>query len=217
VCHGVPSQRFFDEYLQYLSHNGYPKFDDISFRNKRAWGHAVILTEHSGAGRDITINGHHDYYRQAFLKGLISRKSCYKCKFARLPRSGDFTLGDFWGIGKDVPFRQDTSQGVSLLLVNSIHGSEILQSCSNSMFLEKRELSEAVIENPRLCSLSEFPPGRNSFLTDMKKFSIEKIVVDYRLEKKLTFRGFVRKAIRCAMRVIKPGQASGIIFSGRSG
>jgi coenzyme F420-reducing hydrogenase beta subunit len=200
VCHGVPSQRFFDEYLHYLSHNGYPKFDDISFRNKRGWGHAVILTENSGAGREIIVNGHHDYYRQSFLKGLISRKSCFTCKYARIPRTGDVTLGDFWGIGKEVPFRHDTRQGVSLFLVNSGHGHEVLRLCSNGMFLEERDLSEAKKENSRLYKTGEYPSGRDSFLIDIKNMSIEAMLVKYRLKKKLTLRELIYKVIRFGIR-----------------
>ena len=199
VCPGVPSQRFFDEYLHYLRHNGYPKFDDISFRNKRAWSRATILTEHSTSEKEVLLTGRHDYYQQAFLKGLISRKSCYVCKYARLPRIGDFTLADFWGIGKDVSFRHDTSQGVSLFLVNSSHGSAVLRSCLNDMFLEKRELSEAKKMNARLYRASEYPPGRDSFLIDMKNMSIGAIRAKYRLKNKLTLREVVHKGIRFAI------------------
>lgn len=199
VCHGVPSQRFFDEYLHYLRHNGYPRFDDVSFRNKKSWRHATILAESSSPEKEISVDRHHDYYQRAFLKRLISRRSCYTCKYARLPRTGDFTLGDFWGLGIEVPFLHDTGKGVSLLLVNSGHGSEMLGSCSNDMFLEERELSEAKKMNLQLHKASGPIPARDFFLADMKSLSPEAVVAKYGLRKKLSWREAVHEAIRFAI------------------
>lgn len=203
VCHGVPSQSFFDKYLNFLQDNGFTKFDDFSFRDKKNWGHSTILTDCSSENKDIIINGLCDYYQRAYLMSLVNRVSCYSCKFARIPRIGDLTLGDFWGIGKDIPFRHDLRQGVSLLLVNSILGKDVLQYCKNRLFVEERQLSEAKKMNPQLFKTSEYPSGRNSFLKDMETMSMEEIYKKYRLKKFISFKKFVKKAI---YRAIGPGR-----------
>jgi len=199
VCHGVPSQRFFDEYLLYLQHNGYNNFDDIYFRDKKGWGHSIILTDRSTTKKEIYLDGYHTYYLKVFIKNLVSRKSCYSCKFARVPRVGDFTLGDFWGLGKVIPFHFDKSKGVSLLLVNSDRGSAVLQSCKNELFLEKRQLSEAITMNPRINSVKKYPSERDTFLTDINIMPIEKIWKKYRLQEKCTVQEIIRKSVSFAI------------------
>ena len=196
LCHGVPSQRFFDQYLNYLRQNGYTQFDDISFRDKRHWGLATILIEHTLSKKEIFLTERHNYYQQAYLRGLIYRKSCYSCKYAKLPRVGDLTLGDFWGIGKDTPFHHDPSQGVSLFLVNSRRGRELMQACRNGMFFEKRRLIEAKKMNPQVYRASEYPKRRDSFFVDIETLPLEKIIKKYQLKKKITTREILHKSIR---------------------
>ena len=41
-----------------------------------------------------------DPYLQAFLKNTSLRDSCYNCKFKKINRMSDITLGDFWGVEK---------------------------------------------------------------------------------------------------------------------
>ena len=49
------------------------------------------------------------------------RYSCYDCKFAQLPRQGDITLADYWGVDKFFPDLERT-KGVSLIIVNTQQG-----------------------------------------------------------------------------------------------
>lgn len=206
VCHGVPSQRFFDEYLQFLGQEGYNKFDDIRFRDKKTWKRATILTVHSTPEKEYLLNGRHDYYQQAFLKGLVSRRSCYSCKYAHIPRIGDVTLGDFWGIGEDIPFHHDITQGVSVLLVNSSRGETALQACKKDLFLEERQLSEAKKKNHRLYETSVYPPDRDTFLMDMPLMSIEALCSKYELSAKINM---FQKLARTILQAIGP---NGVAF-----
>ena len=83
----------------------------------------------------IGINKHS--YIMAYLKGWIHRECCYNCKFTGMPRQGDCTLGDFWGIiSNKVPFKGDRSKGVSVVLVNNQKGAYLVDSISNIVYKE---------------------------------------------------------------------------------
>jgi len=199
VCHGVPSQRLFDAYLRYLRSDGCLKFDDISFRDKKKWNCATILHDNFVSGQDLFLTGQQAYFLKAFMLSFVYRKSCYSCKYARLPRIGDLTLGDFWGLGEDIPFYHDKSQGVSLLIVNSSRGKEVLQSCRNGLFLEERTMSEAQKRNAQIYRASEYPVERDSFLVDIQTIPIDKIWKKYQLKDNLTIKGILCKSIRYAI------------------
>ncbi|NTV05791.1 MAG: 4Fe-4S dicluster domain-containing protein [Chlorobiaceae bacterium] len=190
VCHGVPSQKIFDSYLQFLQNQGYSGFCSIDFRDRKTSNRMTTISYHNPL-KSILLTGKQDYFQQAFIRNLISRKACYNCKFARLPRVGDITLGDFWGLGLEEPFLHDKSKGVSLILANSSQGAEMLQKCEHELFLERRLLSEAVKKNQRVCRASGLSPQRGAFLSDLETKSVEQIVRKYRLHSPMTFRSLV--------------------------
>ena len=77
-----------------------------------------------------------------------------------MTRAGDLTLGDFWGLRPDeLPDQQE--KGVSLLLVNTPHGSHIF----DQLPLAKQPFppERAIAGNPRLASPIPLPPDRTAF------------------------------------------------------
>ncbi|MGM9825351.1 MAG: Coenzyme F420 hydrogenase/dehydrogenase, beta subunit C-terminal domain [Paludibacteraceae bacterium] len=148
VCHGTPSKQAFSCYLHELE-TLYGMFDkkSFSFRQLEAWG---ISPSFKLAESRKVISSKHDWYMKAFLQGLLSRESCYHCLFAVSQRVSDLTVGDFWGIGAEKPFEQDTSKGCSLVLVNTEKGARMLSVVSSDLFLQKRTLSEALSVNHQL-------------------------------------------------------------------
>lgn len=62
---------------------------------------------------------------KGFLADLYLRPSCYHCKYSRLTRVADITLGDFWGIWDYQP-EWDSDKGVSALLVSSLKARNFL-------------------------------------------------------------------------------------------
>ena len=78
----------------------------------------------------------------AFDKAVLFRKSCYACPYARLPRVGDCSIADFWGIGRHgKSFKHNVLKGVSLVLANNAKGINAVQNLQES-FVEERTLDE---------------------------------------------------------------------------
>ena len=81
-------------------------------------------------------------FTDIFYKHIAFRYSCGQCPYTNLKRPSDITLADFWGWEKtDANINKD-NKGVSLLLINTAKGQEILNIVKGSL-----QLIEAKIEN----------------------------------------------------------------------
>ena len=113
VCHGVPPIKYFKDYLKYLKIQN--KIDNVTFRGENNRHFTAYKKE------KIVYKRHskEDVYYSAFLEGLFYRENCYQCRYAKKERVSDITIGDFWGLGDEIPFNHKIEDGVSLILVNT--------------------------------------------------------------------------------------------------
>lgn len=165
LCHGAPSQEIFDAYLNELqSINGQIK--QFSFRNKlpingKVDSRSVEIMYNSGDNQLLNLD--QSSYLKAYHSRLFYRSSCYKCKFADIKRFSDLTIADAWGIEKIYP-NLDSTKGVSLILVNSNNGENILEIIKGKMVLHKVALEWAIANNDTLRGPSKQHKKRKKFL-----------------------------------------------------
>lgn len=147
ICHGVPSQRLLRDDVHLLSRRESLSGLKISFRSEKT--RSLKLFEN---GNMIASRGFDDdYYYLGFMKGLFYRPSCYQCKYATHKRVSDITIGDFWGLGKKIPFNTDgVAGGVSVVLCNTEKGKGFFSECSNQFIFTERLVDEAVEGNAQL-------------------------------------------------------------------
>lgn len=148
ICHGVPNNHMFQEYLKSLGN-----VTDFRFRDKKlGWGingTAVVN------GKKIKIWQSASPYLYYFAHGMIYRDSCYICKYADSHRPADITLGDYWGIEKHHPEYLkkgvlDSSMGISVVIANSEKGIKLIQKYKNSMNLFDSDFSKVSESNTQL-------------------------------------------------------------------
>lgn len=137
ICHGTPSQKTLESYLQQN------KVDlvnavDVKFRHKHQYQLCVD-------GKSIGTPGVRDSYMVAFLNGLIHTENCYSCRYAQIERVSDLTLGDSWG--SDM-LAQNQSDGVSLVLCQTEKGKELLRTAG--IHMENVDLQNAIEHNEQL-------------------------------------------------------------------
>lgn len=135
VCHGTPSQQMFDWHLDYLRQKEKGEIISYSFRDCRGWGGCETyeyISQTRGKGICRLYSYELSPYLYSFMYAFNYRYSCYNCKFAKVPRQGDITLADYWGVRKFFP-RMDTSKGVSLVLVNSEKGREVWEHVKDTL------------------------------------------------------------------------------------
>lgn len=170
TCHGVPSNAVFKSYIDKLQKKlklteKNSRIQKYEFRRRDGWG---MFPSYSVDGPRFTpVYGSNALYMKAFNKSALFRKSCYSCRYAKIPRIGDITLADFWGIGRHGdPFKYDTMKGVSLVLANTEKGLNAIKSLDEETFVEERTLDEALIENHNLTNSSPCHPQRDEIIRD---------------------------------------------------
>jgi len=179
-CHGVPSQEFFRDYVNFLNNKYRIEINNFFFRGKYdGWGKTVrIEYEKHGKTFDKLIQEYDSYYCTYFLKRSIVRDSCYNCKYMCIKRPGDFTMCDYWGI-QEVHPGIDCTNGVSALLVNSHRGQKIIDLVRDKIELFPTSLENIIINNGSLRSVLPIPADRISILTLWKTSGAEGLDKEY--------------------------------------
>ena len=165
VCHGVPGTRMFQNYINVLK-NKKGKVTNFLFRDKNnGWGKngSAIINN-----RKVKIWQSSSSYLYYFSKGWIYRDSCYKCPYACSHRSGDITLGDYWGIEKQHPEylgnnKWDEQKGISLVIANTQKGIEFLNSIKDILDMRESSFEKAALANAQL-NYPSMPGQRETIL-----------------------------------------------------
>lgn len=147
VCHGVPSPLIFEKYLEFITGNRIEEVRDIQFRYKKpSW--TVFSMKIDYKNNETYIS---DTYKDPFLVGFLSnyfsRPCCYKCNYTNINRYGDLTIGDFWGYISEKKELRNTEEGISLVLINSTRGKEIIDIIQSNLIITDKTLEEAMDGN----------------------------------------------------------------------
>lgn len=186
ICHGVPSNNLFLNYIRFIEKKRNIKIIDFSFRNKGKGWSLIRKIGYIGKIRYIKNNKIKEEilpawtssYYKLFLLSKICRINCYSCKYAKNKRCGDITIGDYWGVEKEHPEYYTTikeklelKKGVSCILINSEKGIDFLSLYGRELELKPSDLEKVMSHNAQLKCSSKLDNDR-------------KIILDlYKLEK----------------------------------
>lgn len=172
ICHGVPSPKIWQDYLEYLEIKYKSKIVKACSRDKRFGWH--------GAQESFVFENGKELHRQTcnnlYFYGYSLRDSCASCVFTNTKRVGDITIGDHWGLPQNSAYEKD-SKGVSLLFVNSARGEEIINQILNSFSYESIQLANCL--QPQLQYPSKLNPRRANFINDYRLYGFEYVAKRY--------------------------------------
>ena len=155
VCHGVPSQKFFNDYINYKFAKC-PKIHDFKFRDKtKGWG-MIARLDYANTYR--IIYGRLSSYVTLFIDGHTYRENCYHCKYASSNRIGDITIGDYWGFQYEHPERKqlyDVKKGVSCIIVNTELGEIFMDEMKEVLTYNISSFDKVAKKNEQLTSPSK--------------------------------------------------------------
>ena len=162
VCHGAPSQLMFDWHIDYLQRKENAEIVSYSFRDLEGWGGCESYEYQSLCGLQKRINPSYilSPYLYSFMYAYNYRYSCYECKYAQLPRQGDITLADYWGVA-DFFSELERANGVSLILVNSKQGQYIWDNIKSDIIFRKSNIKDASLYNGNLVTKTKMPAIRS--------------------------------------------------------
>ncbi|MBP3437551.1 MAG: Coenzyme F420 hydrogenase/dehydrogenase, beta subunit C-terminal domain [Clostridia bacterium] len=170
ICHGVPSQKVFDEYIDTLKRKHGGEISDFSFRikdnrYKHAHGYSYKVIKN---GKTRVVNGIYtsSSFYNAFKKYLIFRNSCYDCRYATLDRVSDITLADFWGIEK-YDFKGSVDAGVSMIVTNTKNGLDAFSALEEKIVYKEFPVQYGVDSNHCLTHTTRKPKKRDAIIEEL--------------------------------------------------
>ena len=157
VCGGAPSPGLWEDMVQSIEARRKKGLQAVRFCNKvTGWRDRHLTLVYDNGTVDSAPLPRTEYGR-ALRRGLLFRPSCYQCPYTSMSRLGDFTLGDFQGLRPD-ELPQQQEKGVSLLLVNTSHGSHVFDQLP--LVRQAFPVERAIAGNPSLAAPPFCPPER---------------------------------------------------------
>jgi hypothetical protein len=183
ICHGVPSPKVFHSYVDWLQKRYGDQLLDLNFRDKRyGWGNAYSSIGKFRRLGERELRNEENGYFYGMKHNLFLRPCCYQCKSNGLKRCSDFTIADFWGLGKKIPFScpKEKMNGISLLVINSLKGERIfVGQISKRIHVFKRTLTEACAGNHNYRYSSKKNPSTPSFWKEFEKTEQWEVILGY--------------------------------------
>lgn len=195
ICHGIPSQKFFDAYKKEMEKIYKSEIKEVHFRDKsRGWhSSSVKMNFENGKAYQKPITA--DAYMTAFLGGTIMKERCYECQMKDFHSGSDITLGDFWGAESVLP-ELDDNIGVSAVLVNTKKGLRLLDSLEIDKYVVDKE--EIIKYNHNVRYSTMMNPKRKEFYKFCQTHEIGEALVKFFGETKYElFKRELKYKMRC--------------------
>lgn len=147
-CHGVPSIRMWDKYLDYTKRSA---FQDVRFRDKRQGWHEssyrIVISDNDHTVWDSCLT-EGDLFFQFFLRNRCLNSACYdQCKFKTTHSAADIRVGDMWS----EKYRGD-QKGVNVVITFSEKGEtalKVLKTCTINTEGEKEAIDGQMKSNAK--------------------------------------------------------------------
>lgn len=150
VCHGVPSEAIFNDYIKAVEKIDRIHITDYIFRDKKiTWGSNYCLKYYKVGDKSKKQRWRHhakevSSFSTYYLNSDILRENCYHCELSQMERVSDLTCGDFWSIEREAPECIGSGsddikikKGTNCVLANSDKGVKIIESLNEEMVLKK--------------------------------------------------------------------------------
>ena len=175
ICEGVPSPlyvRKWDEHLRNKHGSGIGSIDyrytGKAFLQKGKWDFEQVRIVSDDNKRTIVKDRWVNPFWSIWLNHLMSRPSCYKCRFTTAQRGADITLGDLWGVHLYCPELYGSNGGASLIICNTDKGKAVMNKAQHAMYGHELAFKDALrYQSPMRRCIAE-NPDRARFMADLQ-------------------------------------------------
>ncbi len=178
VCHGVPSPKIWENYIQYLN-NKYGRLKYANFRKKAYGYHVTTMEEVFENNKRQLGSARTNLMLKCFFKNIADRPICYECPFKTLDRCSDITLFDGWHAKELVKGLEDDDKGYTNVIIHTIKGEEALL---NNRELEsiQVDLNKAIqLDGSMMFNSVKKHPQREAFYKMFNELGIEEAVKEF--------------------------------------
>ena len=204
ICHGTPSPKVWELYLDEVVTTGRKAINDVQLRNKKnGWKGFNFAMNYNENDQSVSLFSHHQEnpYMKAFLKDMILRPSCYNCQAKSGRSHSDITIADFWGINVEIP-EMDDDKGTGLVLINTDKGQAAIDW--SKLDYNETTLEQALRHNPAYHRSVVPHPKREEFFNRLEETdSINDLINDcLRLTLKQRLKMLLSRCKRLVKRIL---------------
>ncbi|MGN0015175.1 MAG: Coenzyme F420 hydrogenase/dehydrogenase, beta subunit C-terminal domain, partial [Candidatus Gastranaerophilaceae bacterium] len=171
----------------------------ISFRHKKyGWKRYSVEFLFKNSTEYLMPFGK-DPYMRLFLSNISLRPSCHNCRFNKLDRPSNITIGDAWGINNIHP-ELDDDKGTSVVLVRGEKGKELFDAIKDDLIYLEDDVDKLLPPNsggrksvkPHYKRKKFFKEIDNQDVTDL----IELLKIPLYRKVITKFKAIIRKCVR---------------------
>ena len=175
ICEGVPSPLYIRKLDKEIEEKYGAHIDSIDYRytgksllSHGKWDFQQMRIKFVSKKKVIIKDRWFNPFWSVWLQHLMSRPSCYECKFTTSDRVADITLGDLWGVHLYCPELYGNNGGSSLVVCNTEKGKDIFQKSQDYMYGHELKFEEALkYQSPMRKSIDD-NPNRVAFIADLQ-------------------------------------------------
>lgn len=181
ICEGVPTPHYVRRLSEYVEKKYGAPIDSIDYRYKEhnRWDFQVMLLNVTSKSHGkITVK--YDRWLNPFwsiwLNHLMSRPSCYQCRFTNTSRVADISLGDLWGVHLYCPELYGSNKGASLVICNTGKGKDALDKARTLMFGHDLAFDDALRYQSPMRKAIAYNENRQEFMRDVIALDYQSLV-----------------------------------------
>ena len=178
ICHGVPGQKLFSDYIDYLGKKKGSRVKSFDFRTKRD---GAIQYEMKVGYEDLEdyeyIQKMSSSYYRLFMSMNSYRICCYHCEYASLFKPADITVGDYFEIRDDYPdiYERELKDrySISSVLVHNSKGEELVSRYGQNIRLIPVDAKKVQTSHGNLRKPSQYTSLRKTVFTILQQSGFE--------------------------------------------
>lgn len=179
ICKSITSPKFYAKYLDYWERKAKSKLVGFKFKDKElGWRNLVKRFDFANGRTMYSRAKDNDLYSTAYHGNIVSRPSCYECKFKGFPRIADITIADFWGCERFPQYKNiDDNAGTSAVIINNQRGFDFYKKIESKILSVPSKIEDILTGNLALLHVQKIPDiDRTAFYNDLDKMPIEEVV-----------------------------------------
>ena len=174
ICHGTPSPKLWDLYVEEQEKKYKSKIKNVAFRNKTYGYHSGTMKLEFENGKKYYGSARVDEYLKSFFTEISSRPSCYDCKFKKRNHNSDITIYDCWSFSKLVKNIKDDDKGYTNIIVNTMKGDNILNELNDMYSIYQVDLDSQIECDGIMVENSVIPhKNRENYYKELYKIGLK--------------------------------------------
>ena len=162
ICRGINSPAAHRANIRELEKRYGSEVEFFNFKNKSAgWTRLGLLVKFKNGKQDFTDRDTSAWTKGYITYNLFMRPSCEHCRFKKLPRISDFSIGDFWGLESSP---ENMEKGMSVVMVNTEKGRRYYERALPYLHSEPQSLQMVLKGNACIQKCpTYYPKKRDEF------------------------------------------------------